>query len=65
MEIQKDFKELLELFNAQKVEYLIVGGYTFSFHLSPFFSKEGIRGRAAQRGFGAGFSIPNFHGIWP
>ena len=23
MEIQKDFKELLELFNAHKVEYLI------------------------------------------
>lgn len=24
MEVQKDFKELLELFNAHKVEYLIV-----------------------------------------
>jgi len=27
MEIHNDFKELLELFNAHKVEYLIVGGY--------------------------------------
>jgi len=27
MEIQKDFKELLDLFNAHKVEYLVVGGY--------------------------------------
>lgn len=31
MEIQKDFKELLELFNAHKVEYLIVGGYAAGF----------------------------------
>jgi len=30
MEIQNDFKELLELFNAHKVEYLIVGGYALS-----------------------------------
>ncbi len=27
MEIQEDFKELLELFNAHKVEYLIIGGF--------------------------------------
>ena len=27
MEIQKDFKELLELLNAHEVEYLVVGGY--------------------------------------
>ena len=26
MEIQSDFKELLELFNANKVEYVVVGG---------------------------------------
>jgi hypothetical protein len=25
MEVQTDFKELLELFNAHKVQYLIVG----------------------------------------
>jgi len=30
MEIQKDFKELLELFNAHKVEYLVVGGYALA-----------------------------------
>jgi len=35
MEIQKDFKELLELFNAHKVEYLIVGGYALAFHGAP------------------------------
>ena len=35
MEIQKDFKELLELFNTHKVEYLIVGGYALAFHGAP------------------------------
>jgi len=28
MEIQKDFKEFFALFNAHKVEYVIVGGWT-------------------------------------
>lgn len=32
MEIYPDFKELLELFNAQKVEYLIVGAHALAFH---------------------------------
>jgi hypothetical protein len=32
MEIYRDFKELLELFNAQKVEYVIVGGHALAFH---------------------------------
>ena len=35
MEIQSDFKELLELFNKQQVEYLIVGGYALAFHGVP------------------------------
>jgi hypothetical protein len=30
METQPDFKELLELLNAHKVEYLIVGAYALS-----------------------------------
>jgi hypothetical protein len=30
-----DFKELLSIFNAQKVKYLIVGGYAVSFHSQP------------------------------
>jgi hypothetical protein len=29
------FKELLSIFNAQKVKYLIVGGYAVSFHAQP------------------------------
>jgi hypothetical protein len=35
MEHQSDFKELLELFNAQDVEYLIVGAYALAFHGAP------------------------------
>jgi hypothetical protein len=40
MEIQKDFKKLLELFNAHKVEYLIVGGYALAFHGAPRFTGD-------------------------
>ncbi len=35
METQKDFKELLELFNKHKVEYVIVGAYALAFHGCP------------------------------
>jgi hypothetical protein len=35
MEVQQDSKELLELFNANQVEYVIVGGYALAFHGSP------------------------------
>ncbi len=35
MEVQPDFKELLALFNAHKVNYLIVGGYALAFHGAP------------------------------
>jgi len=35
MDIPNDFKELLELFNKHKVEYLIVGGYALAFHGAP------------------------------
>jgi hypothetical protein len=30
-----DFKELLSIFNAHRVKYLIVGGYAVSFHAQP------------------------------
>ena len=40
MEIQTDFKELLALFNAQGVEYLIVGGYALAFHGAPRFTGD-------------------------
>ncbi|MGD8261471.1 MAG: hypothetical protein PVG44_18315 [Desulfobacterales bacterium] len=35
MEIQQDFRDLLELFNLNKVEYIIVGGYALAFHGAP------------------------------
>lgn len=40
MEIPNDFKELLELFNKHKVEYLIVGGYALAFHGAQVRSKK-------------------------
>jgi hypothetical protein len=40
MEIQPDFKELLELFNAHRVDYLIVGGYALALHGAPRFTGD-------------------------
>ena len=40
MEIHNDFKELLELFNKHKVEYLVVGGYALAFHGAPRFTGD-------------------------
>ena len=40
MEVQQDFKELLELFNAYKVEYVIVGGYALAFHGAPRYTGD-------------------------
>ncbi len=35
-----DFKELLSIFNAQRVKYLIVGGYAVTFHAQPRATKD-------------------------
>ena len=35
-----DFKELLSVFNALSVKYLIVGGYAVSFHAQPRATKD-------------------------
>ena len=40
MEIQRDYKELLELFNAHNVDYVIVGGYALAFHGAPRFTGD-------------------------
>lgn len=32
MELDKDFKEFIELLNKYNVDYLVVGGYALSFH---------------------------------
>ena len=36
----QDFKELLSLFNAWKIRYLVVGGYAVSFHGQPRATKD-------------------------
>lgn len=40
MDVQQDFKELLELFNAHKVKYVIVGGYALAFHGAPRYTGD-------------------------
>jgi len=40
VDVQKDFKELLELLNAHAVEYLVVGGYALAFHGAPRFTGD-------------------------
>ena len=40
METQPDFRELLALFNAHHVEYMIVGGYALAFHGAPRFTGD-------------------------
>jgi hypothetical protein len=40
MEVQQDFKELLRLFNAHDVAYVIVGGYALAFHGAPRYTGD-------------------------
>jgi len=40
MEVQPDFKELLELLNAHKAEFIIVGAYALAFHGVPRFTGD-------------------------
>lgn len=40
MEVQQDFKDLLELLNAHKVQYMIVGGYALAFHGVPRYTGD-------------------------
>ena len=40
MEAQQDFKELLELLNAHKVEYVIVGAHALAYHGSPRYTGD-------------------------
>jgi len=40
MEAQADFKELLELFNGHKIEYVIVGAYALAYHGAPRFTGD-------------------------
>ena len=40
MEIQPSFRDLLELFNAHNVDYMIVGGYALAFHGAPRYTGD-------------------------
>lgn len=40
MEVQQDFRELLELFNVHNVQYVIVGGYALAFHGAPRYTGD-------------------------
>lgn len=40
MEVQQDFKKLLALFNARKVDYMIVGGYALAYHGAPRYTGD-------------------------
>lgn len=40
MVLNKDFKEFIELLNAHKVQYIVVGGYAVAFHGHPRFTKD-------------------------
>jgi len=40
MELNKDFKEFIELLNEYDVHYLIIGGYAVNFHGYPRYTKD-------------------------
>lgn len=40
MELDQDFKEFIQLLNANKVQYIIVGGYAVSFHGFPRYTGD-------------------------
>lgn len=40
MRVEKDFEELLRLFNKHKVRYCIVGAFAFAFHAVPRYTKD-------------------------
>jgi len=40
MKTENDFKEFIALLNKNNVEYLIVGGYAYSYYAEPRFTKD-------------------------
>jgi len=40
MELNKNFKEFIELLNEHKVKYLVIGGYAVNFHGYPRYTKD-------------------------
>ncbi|MCC5845853.1 MAG: hypothetical protein JJU05_16520 [Verrucomicrobia bacterium] len=40
MELNKDFKEFLELLNKHRVDYMVVGGFALAFHGAPRYTGD-------------------------
>jgi hypothetical protein len=40
MEVQRDFRELLALFNAHEVDYIIIGAYALAYHGTPRYTGD-------------------------
>lgn len=40
MELDKDFREFIELLNGHEVKYLVIGGYAVNFHGYPRYTKD-------------------------
>lgn len=40
MKVEKDYEELLELFNKNKVKYCIIGAYAVGFYARPRYTKD-------------------------
>ncbi len=40
MDVQPDFRDLLALFNAHRVQYIVVGAYALAFHGAPRFTGD-------------------------
>ncbi|MFQ6092117.1 MAG: hypothetical protein ACE5OR_05460 [bacterium] len=40
MEVQQDFRDLLALFNAQEVDYIVVGAHALAFHGAPRYTGD-------------------------
>lgn len=40
MRVEKDFEELLKLFNEHEVKYCIIGAFAMAFHVQPRYTKD-------------------------
>ena len=40
MEAQQDFRDLLALFNAHEIDYLIIGAHALAYHGSPRYTED-------------------------
>lgn len=38
--MNSDFKELLNIFNAEEVKYLVIGGYAVIYYAEPRYTKD-------------------------